>query len=101
MAVSEKMTDVGLAGEADGKTGDEIKDVNVSEKNQESYTVDELFDRLGEVLKKMESRENSLEESFACYREGIVLLEQCKEALDLVEKKVMQLDQNGDTHEFS
>lgn len=68
--------------------------------NKENYTVDQLFEKLNTVLKKMEDKNISLEESFSCYHEGMTLLSQCKEALDTVEKKVLQLDKNGETHEF-
>lgn len=63
-------------------------------------SVDELFARLGDVLKKMEGKDLSLEESFACYNKGMKLLEQCRSSLDLVEKKVLALDENGETHVF-
>ncbi len=67
---------------------------------EEKQSLDQMFGQLEEVIGKMEGEEVSLEESFELYRRGMNLLKQCSQAIDEVEKKVLVLDENGDTHEF-
>lgn len=62
--------------------------------------LEELFSRLEEVVKSLENPESSLEESFQYYNEGMQLLKQCNETIDAVEKKVLVLDEEGETYEF-
>lgn len=62
--------------------------------------LEELFSRLEEVVKSLENPESSLEESFQYYNEGMQLLKKCNETIDAVEKKVLVLDEEGETYEF-
>ncbi|MBO7334673.1 MAG: exodeoxyribonuclease VII small subunit, partial [Lachnospiraceae bacterium] len=41
-----------------------------------------------------------LERSFALYKSGMEMIENCTKEIDLVEKKVLELSGNGETHEF-
>ena len=59
-----------------------------------------MFGQLEEVIGRMEGEDVSLEESFELYSRGMNLLKQCGQAIDEVEKKVLVLDENGETHEF-
>ncbi len=70
----------------------------MEERKRES--LDQMFAQLEEVAGKMEGEEISLEESFELYSKGMNLLKQCSQAIDEVEKKVLVLDENGETHEF-
>ena len=70
----------------------------MEERKRES--LDQMFAQLEEVTGKMEGEEISLEESFELYSKGMNLLKQCSQAIDEVEKKVLVLDENGETHEF-
>ena len=63
-------------------------------------SLDQMFAQLEEVAGEMEGEEISLEESFELYSKGMNLLKQCSQAIDEVEKKVLVLDENGETHEF-
>lgn len=63
-------------------------------------SLDQMFAQLEEVAGKMEGEEISLEESFELYSKGMNLLKQCSQAIDEVEKKLLVLDENGETHEF-
>ena len=63
-------------------------------------SLDQMFAQLEEVAGKMEGEEISLEESFELYSKGMNLLKQCSQAIDEVEKKVLVLDEDGETHEF-
>ena len=63
----------------------------------EEITIEETFDKLEEVLKQMEAKEISLEESFACYERGMKLVKACNDKLDKVEKQIIVLsEEQGD-----
>lgn len=70
------------------------------EKEQE-ITLEEAFQKLDEVIEKLESPEATLEDSFQKYEEGMKLLKVCNDRIDQVEKKVQVLSGNGELHDFS
>lgn len=63
-------------------------------------TLEEQFQALETVVNRLEQEEISLEESFQLYQKGMTLLKECNDTIDTVEKKVLMLDENGETHEF-
>lgn len=67
---------------------------------QKKETLEELFADIENVLHEMEENETSLETSFELYHKGMTLLKRCNDTIDEVEKKVLILDENGETHEF-
>ena len=69
-------------------------------KKEEELKLETLFTDLDEVVEKMESGDTTLEESFQLYQKGISMLKQCNEKIDLIEKQVLILEENGDLHEF-
>ena len=71
-----------------------------SEQKETQIPLEELFSKLEEVVKNLENPESSLEESFQSYNEGMQLLKRCNETIDSVEKKVLVLDEEGETYEF-
>ncbi len=66
----------------------------------EDKTLDEVFGQLDEVVKQLEGENISLEESFRLYHQGMELLKVCNDKIDLVEKKMLVLDENGEQHEL-
>ena len=50
--------------------------------------------------KKKENEEITLEQTFDLYNNGMELLKKCNLSIDEVEKKVLVLDENGETDEF-
>ncbi len=62
--------------------------------------LEEAFVQLEETVAALEQEEISLEESFRIYKEGMELLKKCNQAIDQVEKKVLVLNEDGETHEF-
>ncbi len=76
------------------------------EKTQENATgageetVERSFERLDELIAKLEDADTPLEESFKIYQEGMEILRRCGEKISLVEKKVLQLEENGECTEF-
>lgn len=67
---------------------------------QTPLTLEENFERLEETTARLEGDELSLEEAFAAYSEGMVLLKACNEQIDRVEKKVLKLAENGGLEEL-
>ena len=65
----------------------------------DDLTLDQVFERLDEVLSSMEE-ESSLEKSFGYYHQGMDLLKACNDKIEKIEKQILILDQEGETHEF-
>ena len=63
-------------------------------------TLEKAFEELEVIIEKMNSKEVSLDDSFALYTEGTKLLKYCNEQLDKVEKKMLVLSEEGELHEF-
>lgn len=63
-------------------------------------TIEETFAELEELIKKLESGESSLEESFQYYETGMKLVKSCNEKIDKVEKKIIVLEENGEKSEL-
>ena len=72
-----------------------------SEQLQEEKPLEEMFTELDLLAGKLEDRETSLEDSFRLYRQGMERLKLCSEKLDTVEKKMLQLNEDGTFSEFS
>ena len=58
------------------------------------------MEQVEELEERLEDSENSLEESFLFYKEGMELLKYCSEKRDTVEKKMLQMDEDGTLREF-
>ena len=68
--------------------------------DQEQFRLEEAFDRIEALLEKLQDKDVTLEESFGLYQEGMGLLKLCNENIDHVEKQMLQIDEEGQTHEF-
>ena len=66
----------------------------------EAKTIEEDFQELDNLAVKLEDSETSLEDSFRFYKEGMELLKYCSDKLDTVEKKMLQMDEDGTLREF-
>ena len=58
-------------------------------------SLEELFGDLDGILKAMGDREVTLEDAFSLYEKGMKKIRQCNEKLDLVEKKMLVIAQDG------
>ena len=67
---------------------------------EKEVSIEELFAKLDATVEKLESRDISLEDSFRLYAEGMEMLRQCNEKIDTVEKKMLQMSENGELSEF-
>ncbi|MCR5216387.1 MAG: exodeoxyribonuclease VII small subunit [Lachnospiraceae bacterium] len=57
-------------------------------------TIEELFSRMDEVLHGLEEGNQTLEETFLLYSEGMNLIKECNLQLEDVEKKIILLEGN-------
>lgn len=71
-----------------------------SKKEKDEMTLEESFTRLDEIAARLEEKDISLEESFRLYKEGMELLKTCSGKIDRVEKKMLQISQDGSLEEF-
>ncbi len=63
---------------------------------EKNLSLEESFQKLEEIVGKMEQEDISLEDSFALYNEGMKVLKNCNDSIDTVEKKLMIL--NGEVN---
>ena len=62
--------------------------------------IEDVFQELDVIAEKLESSYTSLEDSFRLYKKGMELLKYCSGKLDTVEKKMLQMDEDGTLREF-
>ena len=67
---------------------------------KQEITLEESFANLNEIVEELENDDLSLEESFKLYQKGMELLKDCNEKIDTVEKKMVQLNADGEISEF-
>ena len=67
---------------------------------KKEFNLEEAFLQLNQTIENLEREDISLEDSFAEYQKGMELLKQCNDAIDKVEKKVLVLNEKGETDEF-
>lgn len=69
-------------------------------KKEESFSLEEGFLQLEKTVENLEREDISLEDSFEIYKQGMELLKKCNAAIDQVEKKVLMMNEKGETNEF-
>ena len=67
---------------------------------EKKENLEEMFDRLDQVIGTLEGEDVSLEEAFGLYDQGMKLTRRCNQTINEVEKKILVLDENGEKHEF-
>ena len=82
-----------------GELGVEKEEAMKQEKEQE-LSLEEAFAQIEEVIAHLETEEITLEQSFQEYNRGMQLLKHCNETIDQVEKKVLQINEDGGLDEF-
>lgn len=58
---------------------------------EKPLTIEESFEELDNLLEMLEQSENSLEESFRYFEQGMKLVRQCSAQIDKVEKQIFML----------
>ena len=69
--------------------------------NEKELKLEQAVGRIDALLNHMRDKDVSLEETFRLYQEGMRLLKNCSEQIDRVEKQMIQIDEEGQIHEFS
>lgn len=70
------------------------------EQEKDDLSLEEAFEQIEEVISHLETEEITLEQSFLEYNRGMKLLQHCNEKIDRVEKKVLQINEDGGLDEF-
>ncbi|MCD8152421.1 MAG: exodeoxyribonuclease VII small subunit [Clostridiales bacterium] len=81
---------------------DRMNDTNTLQEiaETEDLSLEEMFAQLDEILAAMDDREISLEDAFSLYEKGMKQIRRCSEKLDLVEKKMLVIAQDGAEEPF-
>ena len=58
-----------------------------------SKTLETAFEELEDLIRQMENKETSLEESFKLYMAGMKLVKYCNDSLDKVEEKLIEVSE--------
>ena len=72
----------------------------VQQEQENGISLEEAFGQIEEVISHLETEEITLEQSFQEYHKGMKLLQYCNETIDRVEKKVLQINEDGGLDEF-
>lgn len=70
------------------------------ESKENKLSIEESFSKIEGIIEKLEDPEISLEASFQEYQAGMKLLKDCDKQIEKVEKKILVLEETGETHEF-
>ena len=70
------------------------------QRTEEGLSLEEAFAQIEEVIGHLEDEEITLEQSFQEYNRGMHLLKHCNDTIDRVEKKVLQINEDGGLDEF-
>ncbi len=62
--------------------------------------LEEAFEKLEETIEKLQAEDITLEDSFKEYKQGMEMLKKCNQSIDMVEKRVLVLNEDGETNEF-
>lgn len=67
---------------------------------EKELSLEEAFEQIEEVISHLETEEITLEQSFREYNRGMKLLKHCNDTIDRVEKRVLQINEDGGLDEF-
>lgn len=107
-----RFSDRGMDGQAGGRPAgrkrsgrkaldmERNKEQTEQEQEQQELSLEEAFAQIEDVIAHLETEEITLEESFREYNRGMRLLQHCNSAIDRVEKKVLQINEDGGLDEF-
>lgn len=85
--------DMGAAGEREESEGN-------GDGTGREVTLEDAFGILEGIVGRLESEDITLEESFQAYQQGMKVLKFCNDKIDRVEKKVLRINEDGQTDEF-
>lgn len=73
---------------------------NCDEKIEE-YNLEQLFEEAEHLIDRLEEPDLPLEEAFAAYEQGMKVICLCNQKIDLVEKKMMVMNEEGELEPFT
>lgn len=80
---------------------EEEQGLQEEQQNQdEELSLEEAFEQIEDVISHLETEEITLEQSFREYNRGMKLLKHCNDTIDRVEKRVLQINEDGGLDEF-
>ena len=77
-----------------------MKEQEAVGQEEQALSLEETFEQIEEVIAHLEAEDITLEESFQEYDRGMKLLQHCNETIEQVEKKVLQINEDGGLDEF-
>ncbi len=63
-------------------------------------TLEASFEEINGIIKKLETPDVSLEDSFHLYQEGMKLIKYCNDSIDKVEKQLIILGEQNESDEL-
>lgn len=60
--------------------------------NKKDLSIEDIYDKLDGLIEQMDSDEISLEDSFKLYNEGLMLVKECNDKIEKVEKDIEVLE---------
>ncbi len=72
----------------------------MSDNKLQEASLEEVFKELDQIIAQMESGDLPLDQAFSMYEMGVSKVKQCNEKLDLIEKKMLELNATGQVKEF-
>lgn len=60
--------------------------------NKKELSIEDIYDKLDSLIGQMDSEEISLEDSFKLYNEGLMLVKECNDKIEKVEKDIEVLE---------
>lgn len=66
--------------------------------NEESLEM--MFEQIEKIVETLEKPDIAIQDAFANYEKGMELLKNCNEKIDTIEKKVLEISDNGELNEF-
>jgi len=64
--------------------------------DKKELTIEEGFEKLDTILEKLEDEDTGLEASFGLYEEGLGVVKACRDKLDMIEKKIIVLEEGNE-----
>lgn len=68
--------------------------------DKKTITIEEGFDMLEHIILQMEEEGVSLEKLFELYNQGLELVKECNNKIDMVEKKIKLVEDADSSGEF-
>ena len=62
---------------------------------RKKFTVEGAFEELDEIVAQLEQEDTSLNDALDLYTKGVKLVKKCRDSLDMVEKKLLILEEDN------